>query len=175
MKVSKYYFLKFLKFKISSKSFLNIVLQIKNLIKMKKLAFLLTMITAVTFVNAQKVQQKDVPATVQKGFQKQFPTVKDIKWEKEKGNYEAGFTINGTETSVVINLSGNILETETEINSNSLSAPIKVYIAKNYPNQKIKEAAKITDTKGVATYEAEVSGKDLIFDSKGKFIKEVKD
>lgn len=142
---------------------------------MKKLAFLLTMITAVSFVNAQKVQQKDVPASVQKGFQKQFPTVKDVKWGKEKGNYEAGFKINEKETSVIINLSGNILETETEINSSSLSAPIKGYITKNYPNQKIKEAAKITDAKGVVTYEAEISGKDLIFDNKGKFIKEVKD
>lgn len=142
---------------------------------MKKLAILLTMITAVAFVNAQKVQQKDVPASVKKGFQKQFPTVKDVKWEKEKDNYEAAFKSKGTKTSVVINYSGNILETETEMNGNSLSAPIKGYLAENYPNQKIKEAAKITDAKGVITYEAEISGKDLIFDSKGNFLKEMKD
>ncbi|MDR6461677.1 hypothetical protein [Chryseobacterium sediminis] len=46
---------------------------------MKKVAILLTIITAVVFVNAQKVQQKNVPVTVLKGFQKQFPTVKDAK------------------------------------------------------------------------------------------------
>ncbi|WP_223560489.1 PepSY-like domain-containing protein [Chryseobacterium lathyri] len=126
-------------------------------------------------VNAQKVQQKDVPASVQKGFQKQFPTAREIKWEKEDGNYEAGFRIKGTETSVVITPSGNILETETEISSNSLSALIKAYINKNYPNQNIKGAAKITDAKGILTYEAEISGKDLIFDNKGKFLKEKKD
>lgn len=133
------------------------------------------MITSVAFMNAQKVQQKDLPAVVQKGFQKQFPAVKDAKWEKENGNYEAGFKENGTETSVVIDPSGNILETETEMKSNSLSAPVKAYITKNYPNQKIKEAAKITDAKGIVTYEAEVNGKDLIFDNKGKFLKENKD
>ncbi|GAA4161357.1 hypothetical protein GCM10022217_26890 [Chryseobacterium ginsenosidimutans] len=142
---------------------------------MKKLAFLLIMIITVVFVNAQKVQQKNVPVSVQKGFKKQFPTVKDAKWEKEDDNYEAGFKANGIETSVVINPSGNILETETEMKSNSLSAPIKTYIAKNYPNQKIKEAAKITDAKGTVTYEAEISGKDLIFDNKGTFLKETKD
>ncbi|SMO37237.1 Putative beta-lactamase-inhibitor-like, PepSY-like [Chryseobacterium rhizoplanae] len=142
---------------------------------MKKVAILLTMITAVVFVNAQKVQQKNVPGPVLKGFQKQFPTVKDAKWEKEDGNYEAGFTINGTEASVVINPSGSILETETEMSSNSLSTSIKAYIVKNYPNQKIKEAAKITDSEGIVTYEAEVNGKDLIFDNKGKFLKEKKD
>jgi hypothetical protein len=142
---------------------------------MKKVAILLTMITAVVFVNAQKIQQKNVPVPVLKGFQKQFPTVKDAKWEKEDGNYEAGFKINGTETSVVINPSGRILETETEMSSNSLSASIKAYIVKNYPNQKIKDAAQITDSKGIVTYEAEVNGKDLIFDNKGKFLREKKD
>ncbi|WP_185204571.1 PepSY-like domain-containing protein [Chryseobacterium sp. C3] len=142
---------------------------------MKKLAFLLTVISAVAFVNAQKVQQKDVPASAQKGFQKQFPTIKEVKWVKEDGNYEAGFKVKETETSVVITPSGNILETETEMSINSLSAPIKAYITKNYPNQKIKEAAKITDAKGIITYEAEISGKDLIFDKNGKFLKENKD
>ncbi|PIF43694.1 putative PepSY-like beta-lactamase-inhibitor [Chryseobacterium sp. 52] len=142
---------------------------------MKKLIFLLTISTAVAFVNAQKVQQKDVPALVQKGFQKQFPTIKEAKWEKENGNYEAGFKVNGTAKTVVINPSGNILETETEMNSSSLLAPVKVYLAKNYANQKIKEAARITDVKGIITYEAEVKGKDLIFDSKGKFVKEIKE
>ncbi|GEJ44471.1 PepSY-like domain-containing protein [Chryseobacterium sp. ON_d1] len=142
---------------------------------MRKAAILLTMITAVVFINAQKIQQKNVPVMVLKGFQKQFPMVKDAKWEKENGNYEASFKANGTGTSVIIDLSGNILETENQINSNSLSALIKEYIAENYPNQKIKEAAKITDAKGEVTYEAEVNNKDLIFDSKGKFLKEVKD
>lgn len=141
---------------------------------MKKLAFLLTVISAVAFVNAQKVQQKDVPESVQKGFHKQFPMVKEVKWGKEHTNYEAGFKVNGTETSVLITPSGNILETETEMSTNSLSAPIKAYITKNYPNQKIKEAAKIKDAKGILTYEAEINGKDLIFDNKGKFLKENK-
>ncbi|WP_175620490.1 PepSY-like domain-containing protein [Chryseobacterium schmidteae] len=142
---------------------------------MKKLAILLTLSAGAVLMNAQKVQQKDVPVSVQKSFQKKFPNSKEVKWEKEKDNYEAGFKVKGTETSVVINSSGNILETETEINSNALFASIKEYIAKNYPNQKIKEAAKITDTKGMITYEAEVNGKDLIFDSKGKFLKAIKD
>lgn len=142
---------------------------------MKKIIFLLTLTTAVALVNAQKVQQKDVPGPVQKGFQKQFPTVKNIKWEKENGNYEAGFIANGVETSVIVDSSGNIVETETEISRNALPTSIKEYIAKNYPNQKIKEAAKITDVKGIVTYEAEVAHKDLIFDSKGKFLKEIQD
>jgi len=142
---------------------------------MKKGVFLLTMITAVAFMNAQKVQHKDLPAAVQKGFQKQFPTVKDAKWEQENGNYEAGFKANGKKTSVVVSSSGDVLETETEMSSTLLSAPIKEYLSKKYPNRKIKEAAKITDAKGNVTYEAEVDGKDVIFDTAGKFLREKKD
>lgn len=141
---------------------------------MKKLIFLLT-IAAAASMNAQKIKKENVPASVQQGFQKQFPTVQQIEWQKENDNYEAGFKINGTETSVVINPSGQILETEMEIGINALSAPIKSYLTKHYPNQKIKEAAKITDVKGTVTYEAEIKGKDLIFDRNGKFIKEIKD
>lgn len=142
---------------------------------MKKLLFTLTFAAGLASLNAQKMKQKDIPVAVQKSFQKQFPNVKDAKWEKEKENYEAAFKSNNTEMSIVINPSGIILETENKINRNALSTTIKNYITKNFPNQKIKEAAKITNAKGNITYEAEVNGKDLIFDNKGTFLKEVKD
>lgn len=137
--------------------------------------FLFTMALAAAFVHAQKIQQKNVPASVQKGFQKQFPNNKEVKWEKEKENYEAGFKLNGTKTSAIFNISGTLLETETAISQNALSAPAKAYVAKHYPNQKIKEAAKITNAKGEVTYEAEIKGKDLIFDNNGQFLKGIKD
>jgi hypothetical protein len=49
------------------------------------------------------------------------------------------------------------------------------YIKTNYKDKKIRESAKITNSTGVVTYEAEVDDKDVIFDSNGKFLKEVKD
>ncbi|MFT3903872.1 MAG: PepSY-like domain-containing protein [Niabella sp.] len=142
---------------------------------MKKLVFLLTIMAGVSFANAQKIQEKGVPASVKAGLQKQFPNAKGVKWEKEKGNYEAGFKLNATDYSVLLNASGSVLETETAMAVNALPAPVKDYVAKHYPGKKIKEAAKITDAKGIVTYEAEVSGKDLIFDKSGKFIMAQKD
>jgi hypothetical protein len=38
----------------------------------------------------------------------------------------------------------------------------------------VKEAAKITQADGAIMYEAEVNGKDLIFDASGKFVKQEK-
>lgn len=142
---------------------------------MKKLILMTVaaMITSLTF--AQKTQDKNVPAIIKSAFQKQYPDAKEVKWEKENGNYEAEFEVGETDYSVLIDASGNIIETEIEISNDALPANAKEYISKNYAGQKIKEAAKITDAKGTVTYEAEIKGKDLIFDSNGVFIREVKE
>jgi opacity protein-like surface antigen len=142
---------------------------------MKKFIFLMVAMAAMSFANAQKVQEKDIPALVKTGLQKQFPNAKNIKWEKEKSNYEAGFKLNGADYSALISTSGNLLETEESITIDKLPAVVKDYVSKNYPGKKIKESAKITDAKGVVTYEAEVNDTDLIFDSSGKFLKQVKE
>lgn len=142
---------------------------------MKKLVFLLAAVASVSFANAQKVSEKEVPVVVKSAFQKSHPNAKELKWEKEKANYEVDFKERETDYSALIDASGKILETEVEIKINELPANAKAYVAQHYPGQKIKEAAKITDNKGGVTYEAEVKGKDLIFDNTGKFLKEVKD
>ena len=139
---------------------------------MKKSVILLAAMFSLTFANAQKVSDKEVPTVVKNTLQKSYPNAKEIKWEKEKANYEAEFEVNETDYSLLIDVSGNILETEVEIKIDELPAKAKEYVSKNYAGQKIKETAKITDSKGVVTYEAEIKGKDLIFDSNGNFIKE---
>lgn len=138
---------------------------------MKKSVILLASMFAVTFTNAQKVSDKEVPTAVKTTLQKKYPNAKEIKWEKEKVNYEAEFNVNETDYSLLIDGSGYILETEIEIKVDELPAKAKEYVKKKYAGQKIKEAAKITDSKGVVTYEVEIKGKDLIFDNNGNFIK----
>jgi hypothetical protein len=124
---------------------------------------------------AQKVSKKDVPLAVQKSLSIHYPDVQKVKWEKEHRNFEASFEINGTELSVVYDQNGTLLETETEISVKELPISVLDYVKVHYKGQKIKEAATITDAAGVVTYEAEIKGMDLIFDSKGSFLKEVKD
>ena len=60
-----------------------------------------------------------------------------------------------------------------EINVDALPSNVRDYVSKHHVGEKIKEAAKISDSKGTITYEAEIKGKDLIFDSNGNFVKEV--
>ena len=141
---------------------------------MKKLVLMMVaaMITSLTF--AQKLQEKDVPAPVKTAFQKNFPQEKVEKWEKEGINFEAEFELNKSEQSVLFDAQGDIIETEIEIEISELPNGILDYVKKNYKGQSVKEAAKITDTKGTLTYEVEIKGMDLLFASNGKFIKEIK-
>jgi len=124
-------------------------------------------------VSASALGNVDAPAAVKAKFASLYPDVIKVKWIKEEANYEAGFEMNKTEMSCIFDREGNLLETESEIDISSLPATAIEYIHKNYPGQKIREAAQIVDSKKVTTFEAEVKEGDLIFDSNGNFLKKV--
>ncbi len=137
---------------------------------MKKLVTLIVCITIAISTFAT-----DVPAAVKTAFAKKYPTITKVKWDKEKENYEASFDLNEADCSVLFDASGNILETEMEVELAELPKGVLDYVKAHYAGKKAKEAAKITDNKGVITYEVELKGMDIIFNSEGIFIKEVKD
>ena len=142
---------------------------------MKKAILLLAIGFVAIAVNAQKIKESDVPASVKSTFTKAYPSTKVKEWEKENGNFEAAFDYKKKEMSVLIDPVGNITETETKIDVSELSKNITDYCSKKYVGKKIKEASKIVDANGIITYEAEVQKMDVLFDVNGTFIKEAKD
>jgi Putative beta-lactamase-inhibitor-like, PepSY-like len=141
---------------------------------MKKSLLILAMaIAIIPSVFGQKLKESDVPVSVKEAFKKSFPGM-NAKWEKENGNFEAGFKKDGKTMSATFKPSGEFIESETSIKESELPPAAVNYVKANYKDKKIKETAKITDAKGVVTYEAEVDDKDLIFDSLGKYLKAVK-
>ncbi len=141
---------------------------------MKNVIFVLLAVIVSTFSYGQKVKQADVPAVVKQAFEKKFTPVKDVKWVKEDDKYEVNFEQNKLEMSAVFTASGVLEETEAEIKSSELPGAISTYISKNYTGSKVKEAAKIIKANGEVNYEAQVNGRDLIFDANGKFLKSIK-
>ncbi len=123
-----------------------------------------TAIVIATFMGvaamAQKVNSTQVPVAVKASFEKAYPAVKNVKWEKEKSNFEAGFKQGGNEMSAVFKADGTQLETELEIKPADLPATVTAYVKQHYKGATIKEAAKITKANGEVNYEAEVKGKD---------------
>ncbi len=141
---------------------------------MKQIITIVIVVTVFTLsACGQHLDAAKVPDTVKKSFAKQFPGA-TTKWEKEGNSYEATFKNKGNKMSASFNANGTMIESELEINIAELPASIKDYIKSNYSGAKIKEAAIITLATGESQYEAEIKGKDLIFDISGKFIKEIK-
>lgn len=114
----------------------------------------------------------EIPAIVKASFTKAYPTVKNVKWNKENENYEASFDLNEDDCSVLFDAQGNIIETEIEIEASKLPKGVLEYIKEHY-KKSIREISKITDAKGIITYEVEIKGKDILFNSEGSFIKEI--
>jgi hypothetical protein len=149
---------------------------------MKRLFFVLAVtagLTTTSFAQQNKAKEKEskeeteVPATVKQSFAKQFPGA-TAKWEKEDGKYEANFKHMSHEMSALFEANGTMTESEIEIKTSELPAGVTSYIKEHHKGATIQEAAKITKANGEVNYEAEVHGKDLIFDAAGKFLKEIK-
>ena len=141
---------------------------------MKKLVMLSCLTSFILSACAQKLDVAKVPAAVKNSFEKKYPGTA-AKWEKEDGNYEVNFKQNGNNMSELISSDGTIMETEMDIKITELPSAILNYVKEHYKGKTIKEGAKITKADGTVNYEAEVAGKDVIFDADGKFIKELKD
>jgi hypothetical protein len=136
----------------------------KNVIMMSAIA------TAISFtVQAQKIDASKVPAAVKAAFAKQYPGV-SVRWEKEGGKFEAGFKQNGNTMSALFEPNGKLEESEMDIKVADLPATVLAYVKEHYKGKSIREGAKIMKADGTVNYEAEVNGKDIIFDANGKYI-----
>ena len=140
----------------------------------KALMVLLVSAGCTVCANAQSLKESAVPSATKEAFQKQYPNT-PAKWEKEKSAYEVNFKKDNKTMSAVIDKSGVIMETETDIAINELPKNVQKYLKSHYKNKRVTEAAKIVKANGQINYEGEVNGKDVIFDESGKFLKEAKD
>ena len=112
-------------------------------------------------------------------FAANFPMAQNVKWRIEKqGEFEVEYTQNSVESSVLYDVDGNLLETETKINANELPSLINEKIIKDYAGYKIVETEKSIDAKGILMYELKViKGKNkfkLSFNTNGKLLSKEK-
>ena len=140
---------------------------------MKKLILILAVAFFVGCSNNPKPADDGIPQVVKEKFTAAYPGVDSVKWEAEEGAYEAEFLFDKFETSVLFDSTGKVLETEIVILSDSLPVMALAYCSDSLAGQKISEASKITDAKGVISFEAEIDKADYIFDRTGNFIKKV--
>jgi hypothetical protein len=119
--------------------------------------------------------QKAVPENVKKEFAKKYPTAQAVKWGSEEANeWEAEFTVNGTEMSASYDNKGTWLESETEIGSKDLPAAVTATLTKDFAGYKTGEMSIIEDpkTKGFeVALKKDDSSLEVVIDNSGKVIK----
>ncbi|WP_121810572.1 PepSY-like domain-containing protein [Mucilaginibacter kameinonensis] len=114
----------------------------------------------------------EVPSAVKQSLAKKYPNASKVTWEKEKGNFEANWGgKSGEDTSVTFTPSGEFVEEVDAIPVSQLPPTVFEYVKTNYKGTKIKEAGRVTNAAGKKMFEAEIKGKDLLFDENGKFLK----
>jgi hypothetical protein len=120
------------------------------------------------------IPESKVPELIKNSFYAQHPGVKP-KWEKDGGNYEAAFTVDGNKNSVLITPAGKIIETESQIPEAQLPPAAITYMNAHYDLKKVNAFAKLELPDGKVEYECEMKGKDILFDQQGNFISDKKD
>lgn len=113
------------------------------------------------------------PEAVGRAFAAAYPSVTDVMWEREGDGYEAGFRLDGTDTSVVYAADGTPGLVETEIAVGDLPAGVAAALARDHAGQRVTEAARQTEH-GQTRYEAEVTvdgvATDLVFMEDGTLV-----
>jgi hypothetical protein len=103
-----------------------------------------------------------------------YEPIQGIDWSKDRNNYEAKSIAKKREKFVTYDESGNFIEVEMAMEVSALPVSIIKYVKKNYKEDEVKEASEIIEANGTVTYKAELKGLNLIFNSKGNFIKSIK-
>jgi hypothetical protein len=135
--------------------------------------FTLSVVALAYTASAQDIKTSAVPAVVKEALTRKYPNASKVSWEKENGNYEANWGgRSGEDTSVQFTPAGKFVEEVNAIAVNQLPSAVAVYVKAHYRGARIKEAGKVTNASGQHFFEAEIKGKDLIFDEQGKFVKQ---
>jgi hypothetical protein len=121
---------------------------------------------------SQRISDGKIPAAVKSALVAKYPDAKGVTWEREKGNFEANWGgASKEDNSVLFAPDGSFVEMVVAVPVASLPPAIRAYIKEHYQVSKITEAGKISWPDGKTGYEAEVNGKDLVFDQQGNFVR----
>lgn len=138
------------------------------------------------FLQAQTPETKEViepTLQVSKAFEKDFPKITPV-WRKEfdgddkdQLSYEADFSVNNTNMTAVYNALGLFKVLQIEIKPADIPAKIQKYMARKYPKNNIKKAARLMTNNNKVTYEIgiTINGKwvDAVFNKEGDFLEMV--
>lgn len=145
---------------------------------MKIFRIIALFLVATTVVMAQDINSSEVPEAVTKAFNEEHPDAGDIEWERSMENYKVEFDIGRMEHEIWYSASGTVLQKEIEITEADLPQAIRDIINEKYPGYAVDDV-EMKWQDNTTTYQVELEkGKeewDIIFDSNGKILQELRD
>jgi hypothetical protein len=138
---------------------------------MKKILLLIAL--AGFFINAQGQQMKstEVPGSVRDSFNVNYAAMQNVEWKKDGNNFSAAFKQNKLGRTVTYSATGNRIGMDEQIATTAVPNSVSSYLKENYAGKDMGSASKMTGADGAVTYKTNMDGKDLYFDSKGKYLK----
>lgn len=86
------------------------------------------------------ISAAEVPDAIKQALQTRFPNAPITEWKKKQGNiYEAEFTVDGKEITVMFDATGKWLETETAIDPVSVPKAVMDTVATQFKDYKVIE------------------------------------
>ena len=107
-----------------------------------------------------------LPVGIRQAFQARFPNAKDPEWKiKSDQNYEAEFTLQGTEIAAKFDSTGKWLETESAIPPAKLPQAVRDIAASQF------QAYKVVETQSVERWNDARQIYELHFESAAQIVK----
>ena len=113
----------------------------------------------------------EIPSVVLNKLRAEYPDAKNAEFSEVGENYEVEFEINGKDSKVLINASGNILKEKKEISWNDLPVEVRETLQTEYKVENIEDTEQVTSG-GKIYYQAEVGrflvDEEVALDKTGK-------
>jgi uncharacterized membrane protein YkoI len=127
-----------------------------------KLLYVVTLVALTALAAEKKVQFEELPPAVQAAITEQTKnaTLVGLSTEKQKGKtvYEAETRIGGRSRDLLLDQTGSVIETEEEIDMESIPAPARSAIQKRAAGGTISTVEKVTAGAAIS-YEAAIRTK----------------
>ncbi len=150
------------------------------IVKMKSLLIVLLGFAMIT-AYGQQPKDADVPAVVQKNFNKKFPRAENVSWDKVDGNYKVDCIFRGRISYAEFTPEGEWVQTVIDQDTKRLYPPIAKYINEHFKKDKIILAEKATRADKQDYYYVQIGKKikgqkdlaifELFFDKTGRLQK----
>ncbi|MBC5773296.1 SdiA-regulated domain-containing protein [Pontibacter sp. KCTC 32443] len=117
----------------------------------------------------------EVPEAVKVQFAERYPTIKQVDWDTDSGNYEAEFKLSGLERTALFTADGKLVSYTEEIDQRHLPKTILETLQANYANYKLDEAHRLQqdgNSRYVVELEDNMDELELHFDASGKIIEQ---